>query len=646
MLTGLGTAGALSLLAVGLVVTFKGSGILNFAHGAVATAAVYVYIWLYDSGWPIPVAILMGLLAAVAIAAIFQLLVIRRLSHAPALAKVVAALGLMILIQGTVGSLTGEQVPSPPTLLSSAPINIPGGYFVGQAQLYIFVIALVVTAIAWAAFRWTRFGLITQALAENEQAVTLTGTSAQRVSLINWCVGALLAGGAGILLSSLVPIDPDFFTIALVSAIAAALVGGLRSFWWTFVGAIGIGVVQPLLVLYTADLQKWTSFTGWPDALPFILIAIVVIAKGRSIPLRDFTSHLSLLPRVGLPKHPVRATAIALVAGILWFAFLPVGWINPMSSTLIGALICLSLVVIVGYVGQVSLAQMAFAGFGAFTTSLLAEKAGLPFPLPLILGALAAVPLGVIIGLPALRVRGIQLAVVTLGAGLAIEYLIFNDPSFAGGDVGAQLPAARLGSINMNGVTHPRSFGILVLIVFCLSVLGVAAIRRSPLGQRFLAVRVNERGASASGVSVTQSKLAAFAISAFLAGLAGGLMGYQSLLVSASSFDIFQSILFMGVAYVGGITTFAGAFIGGLFAPTGVLSYIGNLIWNSDWEQALSGLVLLQVVAAHPDGLAGIPAQIRRARQARRARLEREAANQATSKPETAVPAEPPLKIA
>ena len=288
-----------------------------------------------------------------------------------------------------------------------------------------------------------------------------------------------------------------------------------------------------------------------------------------------------------------------------------------MASTLIGAQICLSLVVIVGFVGQISLVQMEIAGFGAFSTAIFAPK--LFFPLCLILGALTAVPVGLVIGIPALRVRGIQLAIVTLGAALVIDDMIFSGSSYAGGDVGRFISPAKIGPWSLNGVTEPRSFGILCLTIFCLCILGIAAVRRSRLGQQFLAVRVNERGASASGVSVTKTKLIAFAISSFIAGIAGGLLAYQSLLITGTTFDVTSSIQIMGTAYIGGITSFAGAFIGGMFIPGGVLNYLGNLIWNSDWNQALAGVALLSVVANHPSGVAGIPEQIREALRRREA---------------------------
>lgn len=618
-LGGIGSAAALALLAVGLVVTFRGSGVINFAHGAVATATVYVYLELYDHGWPLYAAMTAGLLAAIAIAVGFYYFVMRRLTYSSVLAKVVATLGLMIAIQGAVSSWFPNN-PLAPILIQPTTVTLPSGspnFTIGQDRLWIFLIALIVTGAMWALFRWTRFGLTTQAAADNDRAVSLVGTSPQLISLANWVTGAILAGGAGILLTTLVPIDPTFFTLALVTAIAAALVGGFNSFWLTFAGALVIGIAQPILTYYTPKLSQYTGLTGWSDALPFLIIAVMVIARGRAIPLRDTVRQITL-PPARRPPHPLIMSAAALLAGLIWFLLLPASWAEPMAITMIGALLCLSVVVITGYVGQISLAQLGFAGFSAFTTAIFASDCGIGFPWSIVLGALTAVPVGVLLGLPALRVRGVQLAVITLGGALVLQDMVFNGSTLSGGDLGRTVSAAHIGSVSINGVTQPRSFGILCLIVFLLACLGVVALRRSSLGQRFLAVRNNERGAGAAGISLMHIKLTAFAISSFIAGLAGGLMTYNSLQITGVTFDAQTSILITAIAYIGGVASLAGAFIGGLFFSGGVLSYIGSLIWSSDWSQAIAGLSLLLVVANHPDGLAGVPDQVRTALRRRR----------------------------
>jgi ABC-type branched-subunit amino acid transport system permease subunit len=216
-----------------------------------------------------------------------------------------------------------------------------------------------------------------------------------------------------------------------------------------------------------------------------------------------------------------------------------------MTASLIGAVVFLSFVVIVGYVGQISLVQIGFAGVGALTAAKVATLSGFPFPIPLLVGAAAAVPLGLLIGLPALRVRGINLAVITLGAAFTLEQMLFNDPSLTGMDTGLVVSAPTLFGVSLNSVTGARAFGLFVLAVFLLAALGVALIRRSPLGMRFLAIRANERGAAAAGISIVRTKLVAFALAGAIAGLAGGLMAYQALNVSFTEFTTLASITYL-----------------------------------------------------------------------------------------------------
>lgn len=620
-LSGLGVGAAIALMASGLLVTFKGSGVLNLAQGALATASVYGYLLFLNMGWPRYLAIVGGLALGVAIAGLFYAVVMRRMVHAPDLAKMVATLGLMLGIQGITSALTGSTTPTPPSLIAPTPVTLPFGFTLGGDRLVIVLFALVITAALSAIFRYTRFGLLTQALAENQRAVILSGNSADKLGLVTWCFGGLLAGVAGIILSSFVPISPTFFTLIMITAIAAALIGGLRSFWITFVAAIVIGLAQPVLVAHGNSLLHYTGLSDWADALPYVIIIIVVLIRGRVLPVRD-SVVAAILPRVTLPRHAIRNTAVLVVAGILLFEVAPKPFIESVTISLIGSLVCLSLVVIVGYVGQISLAQMAFAGFGAFATSVFATQHGVPFPWTIPIAGLAAVPLGLVIALPAVRVRGIQLAVVTLAAAAALDDMVFQNNDLTHAAAGEIIPAPHIGGLSFNGVLHPRTYGILVLVVVAGCGVGVAQLRRTSLGQRFLAVRVNERGAAASGIAVPRTKILAFCISAALAGLAGSLIAYNSLVVSYDGFSVLQSIFFVGIAYIGGIGSVAGAFIGGLLAPGGIVSYISSSIWSSYWLQAVSGLLLVQIVVNHPDGLAGAPAQVRRAIRLRQARRE------------------------
>jgi branched-chain amino acid transport system permease protein len=263
-------------------------------------------------------------------------------------------------------------------------------------------------------------------------------------------------------------------------------------------------------------------------------------------------------------------------------------------TSLIGTLVCLSIVVLTGWSGQISLAQMAFAGVAGFSLSRLGTDVGVPFPVaPLAAAALAALA-GLAVGLPALRARGVSLAVVTLAGAVVVEEVVFKSPTLTGGFSGSRVESP----LDPSGVP----FGLLVLAVVVVTAAALARLRLSGAGRRLLAVRANERAAAAVGVDVTAARLQAFALSAFLAGLAGALLGYQQGALSYGSFGVFVSLAYLAVAYLGGIAGIAGAVVGGLLVPNGL---VFTLLDIGRWQLLVSGLGLMAVTVLAPGGITG-----------------------------------------
>ncbi|HEY3881796.1 MAG TPA: ABC transporter permease [Trebonia sp.] len=615
-IAGLGSGGAIALMTLGLVVIYRGSGVLNFAHGGIATMAAYVFIrFYYNWDLPLAVGIILGVLVATVIGVVFQYLVIRPIADAPVLTKIVATLGLLVTLVNLVSPIFGNGLPPPLQFLPARRIQLPFGsppFSLGEDRLIIALVAVVAAIGLWALYRFTRFGVATRAATENERAAILLGQSPQRLAVINWALGSALAGFAGILLASLVQLTPGYYTELMIPVVAAALVGGFQSFSLAAIAGLVIGCGQAALGLYSVSWQNATGVPGWPQALPFVIIAVVLSLRGRSIPERAFLLNRPL-PKVPKRQSP-KTLAVIAVAGIAYYALVPGEWADPMTASLIGAIVFLSFVVIVGYVGQISLVQMGFAGVGALTAAQVASVSGFPFPLPLVVGAAAAVPLGLLIGIPALRVRGINLAVITLGAAFTLEQMLFNDPSLTGRDTGLVVAAPTLFGISLNSVTSPRAFGFFVLAVFLLAAVAVMLVRRSSLGMRFLAIRANERGAAAAGISITGTKLAAFAIAGAIAGLAGGLMAYRDLNVSFTDFTTLASITYLSLAYLGGITSVGGALTAGILVVSGgvVSNLFGTGTFSTTWIPVLAGLGTMQIVVTQPEGLVGANAALLR----------------------------------
>jgi len=278
--------------------------------------------------------------------------------------------------------------------------------------------------------------------------------------------------------------------------------------------------------------------------------------------------------------------------------------------SLMGALVCLSLVLVTGYLGQVSLMQVTFAGLAGLVLSALASKAGVPFPIAPLLAALGAAALGLLLGTPALRVRGTSLAVVTLAAAVATEQLIFGSDTLSGGIEGNEVAAPTILGLDFNilGDDYPTiPFGLLVLAVSVVTAVAVANLRRSPSGLRMLAIRVNERAAASSGINVAQTKLVAFTLAAFVSGIAGALFAYQQVRFSAASLGILVSLLFLAAAYIGGITSVRGAFLASLIVPGGlILNLTNEVVEVGRYESLVAGTLLMLTAVVHPEGLVGL----------------------------------------
>jgi branched-chain amino acid transport system permease protein len=288
-------------------------------------------------------------------------------------------------------------------------------------------------------------------------------------------------------------------------------------------------------------------------------------------------------------------------------------WRGAIMTSTIAFVLALSLVVLTGFGGQTSLAQMAFAGVAGFALSKIVMQWGVPFPIAPILAALTATVFGVLVGLPALRVRGTNLAIITLAGGVAITEFVFKNPKYVGDPStgGARVPNPKLGGWDLGLILGDQAsrpiFGVLLVVVAVLLALGVANIRSSASGRRMLAARSNERAASAVGISVARVKLQVFAASSFIAGIGGCLIAYRFGSVSDASFGTIASLTALAVAYLGGITCVSGAVASGITAASGVAFYAMAQITGSlgQWESLIGGVLLILTAVLNPEGIAG-----------------------------------------
>ena len=322
------------------------------------------------------------------------------------------------------------------------------------------------------------------------------------------------------------------------------------------------------------------------------------------------------LPFAPAPTAVAAKAAIGAVVGVAALLLVGPSWRLAAINSLVGVVLCLSLVVLTGFVGQISLAQLAFAGIAGFTVSKLATQAGIGFPIGPLLGALAAMAIGLIAAVPALRVRGVNLAIVTFAAAAAVENLLFKNSALSGGLAGAQVPPPRFLGIKFgpndaapfgDGKLPSPQFGIFCLAVVIALAVVVCNLRRSATGRQLLAVRTNERAAAAGGISVAGAKLLAFALASFIAGIGGALSAYRFGSVSAASFGSFASIGFLAFAYLGGISSVTGAVIGGTLVANG-LAFTALSSWfgvDPAFTMLLGGVGLILTAVVHNEGMAG-----------------------------------------
>ncbi|HET6869032.1 MAG TPA: ABC transporter permease, partial [Solirubrobacteraceae bacterium] len=585
-LLGLGSGALIAGIALGVVLTFRGSGIINLATGGMAMLAGYAF-WALRVDllhWSTAPALVASLVIAMIVGALAELVAFRPLRAAPPLAKMVSSLGVLLVLQASMLLAFGTTAQPEPTVLPQNTVKVLGAV-IPEDRFILTGIVIVLAAVLAALYRFTRFGLATRAASENEVVAMLGGLSPNRLAMLNTLLASLIAGGVGILAASITQLDTETLPLQIVPALAAALLARFTSFGIACAAGIGLGIVGSLIQYVTS--LSWFPTTGGV-ALPgvyelivFVLIVLFMYLRGANLPSRGELVE-QRLPEAPRPqKLAVTAPVVAVVCAVA-LVVLPFDFREALVNTMIGTLIALSLVVITGFVGQISILQLTLAGVSGFTISHLAVNAGIAFPIAPLLGAGVALVLGLITAASALRVRGVALAVVTLAAVVAITNFGFVNTTWGGGQTGSPVPEPRLLGLDLgpraafrglDGNLPSPIYGWLVLAVTVGLCVLVGLLRRGTLGQRMLAVRSNERAAAAAAIDPRRVKLIAFGISSVIAGLAGALYAYNFGSVSADRFDPFTALSLIAFAYAGGITLISGAAFAGLISTQALFPY-------------------------------------------------------------------------
>jgi ABC-type branched-subunit amino acid transport system ATPase component/ABC-type branched-subunit amino acid transport system permease subunit len=622
LLLGLGNGAVYAALALALVMTYRSSGVVNFATGAVALHVAYTYAYLrsgellipipgfpttLDLGGPLDLfpAMLISLVIAAGLGALLYFAVFRLLRTAPATAKAVASIALMLAIQALLAARIGTTPVTVDPILPTGIVEI-GDLRVPADRLWFAGLIVVITILLILAFRLTRFGLATRAAAETETGALVTGLSPERIAYANWALSTMVAGLSGILIAPIVPLIPVSYTLFIVPALAAALVGNFSAIGPAVAAGLGIGVLQSEMT-HLQSTVDWIPKSGVAELIPLVIMLVFLVFRGKPLPTRGAIIQNTL----GVARRPKNVAVLATVWTVIALGFLVFtdgSYRGAIIMTFTLAIIALSQVVVTGYAGQISLAQLTLGGVAAFMLSRFTMDMGIPFPIAPILAALVATVVGVVVGLPALRIRGLPVAVVTLGLAVFLEAFWFRNNSLNGGIDGAKVESPRLFGIDLGigvGDSYPRvSFGIVCLIVLVVLALAVVALRTSRLGASMLAVRANERSAAASGINVSGIKLVAFAIGAFIAGIGGSLMAYQQTMAVPEAFTAIGGIAVFAICYLAGITCVSGAMLAGVMGAGGLMFVFLDRVANiGEYYSVITGILLVVTIIASPEGI-------------------------------------------
>ena len=597
-LLGLGVGALYAFASQGLIVIYRGTGVLNFSLGATAIAGVFMQWELqYEQGWPFLLAALVGVALSAFLGVLTHWWVMKPLRRASSLVRVIATLGVLISVQAGVVIRYGSQPRQVDSWLPNNRFTLWGDVDIFVDRLILLGIAVASATALWALYRSSQFGLATEAVSESERSASAIGLSPNRIATLNWALGSAIAAIAGILVVPIITLQVAAMTSLVLAALASALVGDFRSFPIATAAGLGLGIAQTLV-------SRFIDQQGLGASLPFLIIIAVLVFRGRSLPLRDY--FLKQQPMLGNGRMSWDWTIFG--CGVIVFLMLTkdAKWIDALTVSLGVAIVLLSIVVLTGYAGQLSLAQYTIAGFGAFVAGRLVAVYDIPFLLGLVAGVSAAVPLGLLFALPAVRTRGINLAIVTLGLGTTMELMLFRNRSYTGGVRGTQVGNPDLFGYDISSIRYPERYGIFVLAMAVIAVWMVSNVRRGRSGRRLIADRTNERAAAALGIDVLRAKLFAFAFAAALAALGGILLAFRLSSISYQSFTSFTSITYAGLALVGGVGHLLGAFVGATMATAGFNQEILESTWGGvgRWTQLISGIAILLTVLGYQDGVA------------------------------------------
>lgn len=596
VITGISLGSIYAMAASGVVVTYTTTGIFNFAQGAVGMLMAFVYweLTVNQGVAQLPALLLTVLVIAPILGAALELVLMRRLVDAPLVVQVVVTIALMLFFMGLAPAIwQPDQNRRVPFFFGFDAFEIGDTRVLWHRAIAIAVAAGLAVGMRFLLYR-TRLGISMRAVVDSREVAALHGIRPHRVSMVSWALSSSLAALAGILLAPEVGVSVIALTLLAISAFGPAIFGRLRSLPLTFAGAMALGLVITYAKNFLDLRERWFQL---PEAIPalFLLVALVAVPESR---LRFARAGRGEARRATSVPEAAAGLAVLLVVMVAVSSVASQVRLNQLTLAICTATLLLSFVPLTGWAGQVSLAQITFAGIGAWTMWKVAGSTG--NPLGLVAAAAVALPFGLLMALPAMRLSGIYLALASMAFALVGQYLLFGQPEIFG-SANRTLERPEILGVDF---ADQQTFLLAATAVFALVALGVVWMRRGPVGRRLVALRDSEVASATLGINPARTKLVVFGLSAAMAGFAGALLALHRTSASATDFEMFGGIALILLIVVGGVEAPAGALIGGV---TFVLFRLLQDWWDTPILQSIENLgpgLLALSIAYTPNGAA------------------------------------------
>jgi branched-subunit amino acid ABC-type transport system permease component len=619
-LSGVPAGCSYALVAVGLVLTYRATGVFNFGFAAEAFGAGVIYAELISHGVNPGLAFaIVVVVIAPAFGAMLDYLFFSRVPPGDQTAKTLMSIGLLVALPQIVLLIVGSnEVFQPPT--PSLPWKYWRFWEVSYTNYEVFemLVTGLLLVLLILLLRTRSWGLPTRASVESPKLLELNGVNSKWVIRSSWMLSTSLAAIAGIMIAlSSSTVNPTTYSWLLVSAIAAAALGGLRNLPLAVAGGIGIAVVGNIITGYLPSDSVW--FNAFVPSLPFFMLLVLLVVNPS---LRNLDVSADPMATVEPPPPPpalaLRPPSVNrvlrryrwpfLVAVILLIlTFCPGTWINALTVGAALSMIFLSITLMTGLAGQLSLAQAAFAGVGAFATAQLNLNLDVPILIAALAGGLVAAVGGCLASLPALRLRGLSVTILTLCFALLADSLLFPTSWIGFSGSTPKLPRPKIFRIDFSGVGS-KSFFILTFVVL-LAVAGmVHQLLKGTTGRALSAVHASPAGAASSGVAVRRLTIWLFLLAGFIAGIGGAFFAMTFSLVDATNYSWLYGPIFLVIVVTIGAATVEGAIVGGMLYAliNQALSYVNAGSGRSLGTGTLT-IVLLSVgaftYANHPEGV-------------------------------------------